>query len=348
MPVPTTSTEQPEEAIEPGNGSDPAAEALSTVKARPAEGPSAGRWTGPTLPPWASQVYLGLLLVLLCILYAPFVRDCIQAWRRENSYYSYGFLIPLISAGLVWLRCHELRAISPRPSNWGFAFVVGGLAWHLFANYIYMQTGVGLSLVLVLMGLVLCLRGWATLRCTAFPIAFLLFAVPLSPIFTEPVSIPMRLMSTNLAVDLLNAAGVQAQSAGMFMQFPNFKLVVPNACSGMQSLLALFAALAAFVYVVEGSWWKKAILLACIPPLVVFANSIRLALTGLTATGLSQKAAQGTVHETTGILVFIIACLGLLIIARAILGLDTLRFGGDEEPGEGGGEDLPPGSGLTT
>ena len=202
-----------------------------------------------------------------------------------------------------------------------------------------MDTGVGLSLVLMLMGLVLCLRGWQTLRCVAFPIAFLLFAVPMSPIFTEPVSFPMRLMSTNLAVGLLNAVGVPSRSAGTLMQFPNFMLVVPNACSGMQSLLSLFAALAAFVYIVEGSWWKKTILLACIPPLVLFANSIRLALTGLTATAVSQKAAQGTVHETTGILVFVIACLGLLIVARTILGLDTLRLGdGDGEADQNGGE----------
>jgi len=348
MPVPTTSTQRADEAIESCDGSDPAAEALSAAEARPAERRGAGAWTDRVLPPWASQAYLGLVLVLLCMLYGPFVRECIGAWRSENSYSSYGFLIPLIGAGLVWLRRSELLAISSRPSNWGFAFVGGGLLWHLFANYVYMQTGVGLSLVLVMMGLVLSLRGWETLRCTAFPIAFLLFAVPLSPIFTEPVSFPMRLMSTNLAVDFLNAAGVPARSAGTLMQFPNFTLVVPNACSGMQSLLALFAALSAFVYVVEGSWWKKTILLGCIPPLVVFANSIRLALTGLTATGLSQKAAQGTVHETTGILVFIIACLGLLIIARAILGLDTLRFADDSDPDQGGGEGTSSGSGLPT
>jgi exosortase len=265
------------------------------------------------------------------MLYAPFVHSCIAAWRSENSYYSHGFLIPIISVDLLWLRRRRLAAIVPQPSNWAFALAAGALAFHFFANYVYMQTGVGLSLVVMLIAVVVHLWGWQAARLALFPIGFLLFAVPMSPIFTEPVSFPMRLMSTRLAVSMLGAMGLSARAAGTFIQFPNFTLVVPNACSGMSSLLALFAALSAFVCLVEGPWWKKAVLLACIPPFVILGNGVRLALTGLTTVALTQKAAGGTVHETTGLIVFAVALLGLLVTARAILRLDTLVLDTEDE-----------------
>jgi len=281
---------------------------------------------GALLPRWATHVTLVAAGALTIALFMPFVSACTAAWRAEESYYSHGFLIPLISGWLLWARRKTLRDLAPAPSAWGLAFVGAGLAVHLFADYVYMQTGVGLALVLVLIGVVLFFRGWRTLRVVLFPILFLLFAVPMSPVFTEPISFPMRLMSTRLGVYFLQVVGVPARAAGTLIQFQHFMLVVPNACSGMQSLLSLFAALAAFVYIVEGAWWKKAVLLVCIPPLVVVANAIRLALTGLTAAGLSEAAAQGVVHETTGILVFIIACVALLFIGKVILGLDTLNI----------------------
>ena len=282
--------------------------------------------SGMVLPPIASLALLGLVLGLLGILYWPFIQACVAAWRSESSYYSHGFLVPVIAGWLLWVQRGQLAAVAPRPSNWGFALVFASLAFHVFANYVYMQTGVGLAVVLMLMGLVVIFYGRPMLRRTAFPIAFLLFAVPMSPIFTEPISFPLRLISTRLAVSMLHVVGVPCRAAGTLMQFPGFVLVVPNACSGMQSLLALLAALTMFVYVVRGVWWKKAILLVAIPPLVVFANGVRLGLTGLAAGALSQRAAEGTVHELTGILVFVIALVALLFIAKNLLGLNTLAI----------------------
>jgi exosortase len=291
-------------------------------------------FAGTPLPRWVTAGYLGLLGFLMLLLYGPFIRGCISAWRSEGSYYSHGFLIPIISVGLLWLRRGRLAAVAPHPSNWAFAFAAASLGFHFFANYVYMQTGVGLALVLMVIAVVLQLWGWEMVRLTLFPVLFLLFAVPMSPIFTEPISVPMRLVSTKLGAGLLAAAGVPARASGTFIQFPHFTLVVPNACSGMQSLVSLFAALAAFVYLVEGPRWKKAILLACIPPFVIFGNGVRLALTGLTAVGLTQKATSGTVHELTGLIVFAVACLGILVTAKVVLGLDTLNIDSTEDPGD--------------
>jgi exosortase len=328
---PSTAEEDAPEAsaVAVGSGSDANSHGTSVA---------ALRWLPPlslgsaSLPRWVTAGYLGLLVVLLSVLYGPFVKGCVSAWRSEGSYYSHGFLIPLISLGLLWLRRRRLAAVAPRPSNWAFGFAAASIGFHLFANYVYMQTGVGLAVVLMLIAIVLQLWGWEMVRVTLFPVLFLLFAVPMSPIFTEPISVPMRLISTRLAAGLLGAVGVPARASGMFIQFPHFTLVVPNACSGMQSLVSLCAALAAFVYIVEGPGWKKAILLACIPPFVILGNGVRLALTGLTALATTERAASGTVHELTGLIVFAVACLGLLVTAKAILGLDTLNIDSAEDP----------------
>jgi exosortase len=328
---------EPKTVVAPGSADEPVGERGAGLLQSSERGDRARGPSGLALPPIALLALLGLVLGLLGILYWPFIQACVAAWRSESSYYSHGFLVPVIAAWLLWVQRGQLAAIAPRPSNWGFVLVFASLAFHVFANYVYMQTGVGLAVVLMLMGLVLIFHGRPMLRRTAFPIAFLLFAVPMSPIFTEPISFPMRLISTRLAVSMLHVVGVPSRATGTLMQFPGYALVVPNACSGMQSLLALFAALTMFVYVVRGVWWKKAILLAAIPPLVIFANAVRLSLTGLAAGALSQRAAEGTVHELTGILVFVIALLALLFIAKNLLGLNTLAIDAEasEAPEEG-------------
>ncbi|MGQ9730186.1 MAG: exosortase/archaeosortase family protein [Candidatus Zipacnadales bacterium] len=300
--------------------------------------PSSGKQRFPALagmlPAWAEKVCIAAAVVLLWMLYRSFINACVYAWRAEGSYFSHGFLVPVLAAGLVWLRRHELAKTASQPSNAGLAVLAVSLLLRWLVDYFDLQTGVALPFVIAIAGLVVLFRGWEILQKTWFPIAFLLFAVPISPAFTDPISFPMRIISTRLAEMMLNAVGMPMWATGTLMQFPNCTLVVPNACSGMQSLLALFAALAMFVYVVEGRWWKKAILLCCIPPMVLLANGIRLALIALSAIAINRQAAEGTVHEMTGILVFVLALLGLMAVARFVLRLEALAVWTAEEEAE--------------
>ena len=77
-----------------------------------------------TVKPFGWQ---GLLLVgVLLALYAPVLRILLDQWYRDPDY-SHGFLVPLLSAYLIWQRRDKLRQVPRRPSLWGMVIVLGAL-----------------------------------------------------------------------------------------------------------------------------------------------------------------------------------------------------------------------------
>ena len=66
---------------------------------------------------------LGLLLLgtataILASLYAPVVRDLASVWSDDPNY-SHGFIVPVVSAALVWRRRAEIAAAPGKASALG-------------------------------------------------------------------------------------------------------------------------------------------------------------------------------------------------------------------------------------
>ena len=155
-----------------------------------------------TLKPFGWQ---GLLLVgVLAVLYAPVVRLLVYQWYSDADY-SHGFLVPVLSAYLIWQRRDSLRLIPRRPSPWGMVIVLFSLGM-LFLG----SLGAELSLARHLHGGYLmrtdCVFLEWMLRAMAFPIAFLFFAIPIpSSSITRLFSAPVyRLPVCDPTLEMLN------------------------------------------------------------------------------------------------------------------------------------------------
>jgi preprotein translocase subunit SecG len=94
-----------------------------------------------------------LLVAVLVGLYAPVLSRLVRQWYEDPDY-SHGFLVPLLSAYLIWQRRDKLAAIVRKPSNWGLVIVVfslgllflGSLGAELFLTRV--------SIVLTICGLI--------------------------------------------------------------------------------------------------------------------------------------------------------------------------------------------------
>lgn len=263
---------------------------------------------------------IGLLTASLLALYAPVFGRLIAQWWSDPNY-AYGFLVPPFCAWLVFERRHRLRVLASQPRT------AGGLALVFAALGILLVGKLGsellltrLSILLMLAGLIVVLLGWRWLRALAFPLAFLGFMIPWPTLIYNLATIPLKDVATRTGVGLLGGTGLPILREGNLIILPNAMLDVVAACSGIRSLLALLALATAYGYLLEPSRWRRALLIAAMPPLAVISNAVRIALTIVLTFHFGDAASHGVWHMLTGLQVFAFALVGLVLLQRALHG----------------------------
>jgi len=263
---------------------------------------------------WAG---LGAVVVALLVLYGPvLLRLAAQWWRDEN--YSYGFLVPLFCAWLVYRRRGRLRELPRQPAagGWGLAalavamLLVGRLGSELLLTRV--------SLLIMLAGLIVAQLGWAWLRGLAFPLAFLGFMIPWPTLIYNLATIPLKAIATRAGVGMVAWTRLPILREGNLIVLPGSVLDVVAACSGIRSLLALLALATGYGYLLEPVPWRRVVLVAAMPPLAVVSNAIRIALTILLTFRFGTGASEGVWHMLTGMQVFAVAVLGLVLLQRGL------------------------------
>ncbi|TAN21951.1 MAG: exosortase/archaeosortase family protein [Acidobacteria bacterium] len=260
---------------------------------------------------------IGLLVASLLALYAPvFARLIAQWWSDPN--YAYGFLVPPFCAWLVFERRHRLRALAVQPRAAGLLLVFAALGILLVGKLGSELLLTRASFLLMLAGLIVTLRGWRWLRALAFPLAFLGFMIPWPTLIYNLATIPLKNIATRTGVGLLAWTGLPILREGNLIILPAAMLDVVAACSGIRSLLALLALATAYGYLLEPSRWRRALLIAAMPPLAVLSNAVRIALTILLTFRFGDAASHGIWHMLTGLQVFAVALIGLVLLQRAL------------------------------
>ena len=258
-----------------------------------------------TVKPFGWQ---GLLLVgVLLALYAPVLRILLDQWYRDPDY-SHGFLVPLLSAYLIWARRDKLRQVPRRPSFWGMVIVLGALGLLVLGSLGAELFLARFSLLCTICGLIVYFCGGAMLRALAFPMAFLLFAIPIPGVVYNEIVFPLQFIASRFAtwtLETLNLFPIMRE--GNVLILPGMALEVVEACSGIRSLISLLALAAGFGYVVERSTVARWILFLAMVPLAIISNGTRVMLTALLANYIGVKAAEGFMHEFSGWVIFVVA-----------------------------------------
>lgn len=257
-------------------------------------------------------------LATVFAVYAPVIELMVQDWLRDENN-SHGFIVPVVSAYLIWKRREDILARAVRPNWWGLAIVAAGagmlvLGW-LASEYFTQR----LSLIVVLAGCVAFWYGWDVLAVLAGPLAYLILMIPIPAIIYDAAAFPLKLFVTKASVVFMKAVGILVVREGNVMMFPNITLEVVNACSGLRSLTSLLAVGLAYVMLFVKVRWQQYALVALIFPIALAANMVRVIGTGVLAQYYGAAAAEGFFHEFAGLVIFL-ASLGMLTAAHGILG----------------------------
>ena len=249
--------------------------------------------------------------LFLGLYYSTFLWLIKHDWARED--YSYAYLIPFIILYLIWEK-RERLAEQKNQVTWnglilfGFGvslFWLGELGGEIFSIYI--------SFWLILVGLCWAHLGWIKLKTITFPLLLTLALFPLPTFIYGKVTFQLRMISSKLAVDMMQFFGMSAFREGNIIDLGFTKLQVVEACSGLRFVIPLLILSLLVAYFYRTYLWKRVVLVISSIPISILMNSLRIALTGVLFEVWGKEVAEGFFHSFSGWVLFIASLVVLLI-----------------------------------
>lgn len=242
----------------------------------------------------------------------PILPELWRIWLGDSDN-SHGLLVPAVSAVVIWSRRERLRALEVRPSPWGFLLAGFAFLLYLVALRVDLALPARTALPLAIVGLLWANLGTATLRALAFPLAFLGLMVPIPQSLSGLVAFPLQRFAAAVSAYILTLGRMPVLREGNMLYFSTAALEVAEACSGVRSMAsyAILGILFAYLGRDRLSALQRALLVAATTPLALAVNILRVTGTGLLATHIGSRAAQGFLHEFSGFVVF---ALGFLLL----------------------------------
>src|SRR5262245_16916776 len=248
---------------------------------------------------WLVQIWLvrpetadRLLIILASVWLIHRRRDALNGPRSPAWY---GLLLIAPAALLV-------------PPSWYVAFQMGPrtiLLWWLTLLWLA-----------AVAGLIMLRFGRESLRVLAFPLAFLLFALPLPSSFTRPLQTRLQDATTAMAEGALTALGIPVERTGYVLQLPSGELGVVEACSGVRSVTAIIAVTALVAYIRGFGIVRGAIFVLLALPIVALANAVRVILNGALQEWVGTWVNEGATHEALGVVALLVALWAVLIVSQ--------------------------------
>ena len=246
------------------------------------------------------------------------IRLAQQVWPMEIGAHG-----PIVLATGVWLLFHirgELTALASKPpvifAGLGFVVAVGLYAFGRPYDLLALEaTGV----YLFFLATALVILGWRPIRANIFPFLYLGFLIPIPGWILDQITAPLRMLVSTVSTGTLELAGYPIERQGIVIFIAQYRLLVEDACSGMNSLIGLVAVMLFYIYIIHRASIRYTLVLgAAIIPIAVIVNIVRVMALILLTYYAGDEVAQGFLHVTTGIVLFA-AALGLTILLDKLL-----------------------------
>ena len=209
-----------------------------------------------------------------------------------------------------------------------FLLFAGTLGAELFTTRV--------SFVVMLVGIVLYLFGTRVLNLLLVPVALFLLAIPIPQIIFNRIAFPLQIWASQMAVWGIRLFDVPTLRKGNVIDIlpqgstQTISLEVVEACSGIRSLMTLVTLALILGYFTRryerGGFANLAFpdllrvvsLMILAVPIAVLTNAARVAVTGILTYHYGKQATDGTWHDVSGWMVYVVA-LVLLIGANLLL-----------------------------
>ena len=235
----------------------------------------------------------------------------VNTWEAREEY-SHGYLIPFITAFLVWQR-KDLIEKEKFSVNWvGTLLVVAGTATVIIGNVSATHVISLYGFLIALVGIAYAYMGSAT-RIVIIPILFLFFMIPLPGIFLFRLSSELQLLSSQIGVAVIRLFDISVFLEGNVIDLGRFKLQVVEACSGLRYLFPLISLSFIAAYFFSVAYWKRTIIVVSSVPITILMNSFRIGVIGVLVEYWGIEQAEGFLHDFEGWVVFMFS-IGIILL----------------------------------
>jgi exosortase A len=256
--------------------------------------------------PLARMALVVLLAAVVVLIFRESFASMFGLWSLSS--YQHAYIVPPMSLLLLWMARREFTAEPLRGSAVGLVLLAALAVLWLGARASAVQAIEHLAIVGMIIALVLVVVGWPAFRTIAFPVLFLLAAVPIGEELT-----PLLMNATaDVSERLLNILGVPTLREGMFFTLPGGNFEVAEICAGLRYLMAGTVTALLFGYLNFNGWGKRIAFTLVAAVSFVVANGLRAFITMLVASATNGRLLGGEDHIYFGMVLFAVLLVALL------------------------------------
>jgi exosortase C (VPDSG-CTERM-specific) len=239
----------------------------------------------------------------------------------QDDLHSHIPLVPLISGYLLWV---HPRTAAPFRSSIGGAillatFAVASLgASSEFEGLLSANENLSLMMLayvsfIVAGGFLFLGSGW--MATAAFPVAFLIFMVPLPDAAVYRLEHALAAASADAAAFFFSLSGTPLFRQGTTLTLPGIALEVARECSGIRSTVVLFITSVLASHLFLKGPWHRAALIAFVVPLAIVRNGLRILVIGLLSVHVGPHMIESSIHRRGGPVFFALSLVPLVMFS---------------------------------
>lgn len=229
------------------------------------------------------------------------------------------FPLAVIGAALLLVRgSRSLGLLSPGSRSLAIGLLIANALLLIVADRLYSPVVATVGTLAGLLGLAVAFGGTKLVRAIAPAWVFLWVLVrPPLGIDTDAI-FRLQTVATRLSSSVLDVIGVDHLMAGHVIEIAGRRLLIEEACSGIQSLFVVISCAVFFVFWSRSSWLRLIVLLPIAAFWVILGNVARIVTVAAVDSAYGINLGTGWRHELLGFVILLLV-LGLIASTNQLL-----------------------------
>ena len=244
---------------------------------------------------WHLALALLAAMVALFGLYFSTAKSFVTIWNSSETF-AHGYVILPISLWLIWRRRANFDTLPARPYWPALALLLllgaGWLLARMGEVQVVMQYGFAAMIPVVALAIMGRQLAWSL----AFPLLFVLMAVPFGEVFVDP----LVNFTADFTVKAVELTGIPVLRSGTRFELPTGSWSVIEGCSGVRYLISSITLGALYAYLTYRSTTRRALFMVTAVVAPIIANGFRAFMIVMIGHFSKMELAVGVDHILYG------------------------------------------------